>query len=134
MPYILGRRDSQYCVLLEESGQPVKGGCHSDRAEALRHLQALNINTDKALTASELVVLRYAAIGLSNKEIAFALTCSLPTVASHLVNIYNKMQVGCRCEVLVKSLLGGLIHVENLPALVDESQQIRAKYLSGQRA
>lgn len=66
------------------------------------------------LTERELAVLRLAANGLANKEIATELALSLPTVKAHLVNIFNKMGVGSRTEAALQALRRGLIHIDEL--------------------
>lgn len=53
------------------------------------------------LTARELEVLRLAAKGLGNKQIATALAISDRTVQGHLANIYAKLQVGTRTEAVL---------------------------------
>ena len=67
-------------------------------------------------TERELEVLRLAAAGLGNKEIARDLDLSLPTVKAHLVNIFNKMGVGSRTEAVLHALRRGWIHIEDVSA------------------
>ncbi|MGD9002653.1 MAG: response regulator transcription factor, partial [Anaerolineae bacterium] len=50
------------------------------------------------LTEREIEVLRLAAKGMSNREIAQRLVISDRTVQTHLTNIFNKMGVGSRTE------------------------------------
>jgi DNA-binding NarL/FixJ family response regulator len=64
------------------------------------------------LTERELEVLRLAARGLSNKEIASQLVLSVPTVKAHLVNIFNKMDVGSRTEAVLQALSQGWVHMD----------------------
>jgi DNA-binding NarL/FixJ family response regulator len=68
------------------------------------------------LTERELEVLRLAAAGLGNKEIAHELELSLPTIKAHLVNVFNKMGVGSRTEAVLHALRRGWIHMEDVPA------------------
>jgi len=65
------------------------------------------------LTERELEVLRLAAKGMSNREIAQALTISVRTVQTHLTNVFNKMGVGSRTEAVVLALRKGLITLED---------------------
>ncbi len=69
---------------------------------------------DAVLTERELDVLRLAAGGLSNKEIALRLALSLPTIKAHFVNVFNKMGVGSRTEAALEAVRRGWIDVEVL--------------------
>ena len=70
------------------------------------------------LTAREIEVLRLAARGMSNKDIARELCLSLRTVKAHLTNVFNKMGVGSRTEAIMKGFTRGYITLEDVP--VDE--------------
>lgn len=62
------------------------------------------------LSERELEVLRLAARGLTNKQIAVALGLSDRTVQGHLANIYGKLAVAGRTEAVTKALkLGWLV-------------------------
>lgn len=68
-----------------------------------RHLQGIGLGTtaDKPgqrLTDRELKVLHLVAQGLSNKEIARALSIRLPTVKNHLHSVFSKLGVRRRSE------------------------------------
>lgn len=65
------------------------------------------------LTERELEVLRLAAKGMSNREIARELTISVRTVQTHLTNVFNKMGVGSRTEAVVHALRKGWITLED---------------------
>ena len=60
------------------------------------------------LSAREVDVLRLVARGLSNREIADALTISERTVNSHLVHIFNKLEVNSRAAAAAQALRLGL--------------------------
>jgi DNA-binding NarL/FixJ family response regulator len=64
------------------------------------------------LSEREFDVLRLAARGLPNKEIAQRLGLSVRTVHSHLANIFLKMQVGSRTEAVLLALRQGLISLQ----------------------
>lgn len=74
MPYQLGRRGDQHCVIKQDTGEPVPGGCHDTEEQALNHLRALEANVDKALaleaksmvTAANASGLRHMLIVTSN--------------------------------------------------------------------
>ncbi len=57
----------------------------------------------------ELEVLKLAARGKSNKEIAFALTISERTVQTHLVNIFRKLGATSRTQAVLCALREGWI-------------------------
>ena len=69
----------------------------------------------RKLRQRELEVLRLAARGMSNKEIAEALVISVRTVQTHLVNIFHKLDVGSRTEAVLSALRKGWITLEELP-------------------
>lgn len=54
------------------------------------------------LTDRELEVLKFTAEGMTDKEIADALHLSVPTIKTHLRNVYNKLQVRNRVEATLK--------------------------------
>jgi DNA-binding NarL/FixJ family response regulator len=57
-----------------------------------------------ALTDKELQVIRLAAGGYSNKEIAGKLNISPRTVQSHLTSIFNKLGVNSRTQAVISAL------------------------------
>jgi DNA-binding NarL/FixJ family response regulator len=65
------------------------------------------------LTDREFEVLTLASKGLSNKEIAQALSVSVRTVQAHLNAIFTKMQVGSRTEAVVQALQRGWLTIED---------------------
>jgi len=60
-------------------------------------------------TGKEMQVLRLAASGRSNKEIARELYLSPRTVQTHLASIFSKMGVASRTEAVIKALKSGLL-------------------------
>jgi DNA-binding NarL/FixJ family response regulator len=78
----------------------------STRADVPQH------STEK-LSDREFEVLRLAARGLPNKEIAYRLGLSVRTVHSHLANIFLKMQVGSRTEAVLLALRQGMISLQD---------------------
>ncbi|MGA2284974.1 MAG: response regulator transcription factor [Dehalococcoidia bacterium] len=62
----------------------------------------------------ELEVLRLAAKGMSNKEIASELALSVRTVQSHLGNIFDKLGVSSRTEAVLRALKEGWISLDGV--------------------
>jgi DNA-binding NarL/FixJ family response regulator len=65
------------------------------------------------LTDRELDVLRLAAKGMSNREIASELSISVRTVQTHLNNIFSKLQVGSRTEAVIHGLRRGWLTLQD---------------------
>jgi NarL family two-component system response regulator LiaR len=63
------------------------------------------------LTERELEVLKLAAKGITNREIAQELSLSARTVQAHLSTIFSKMQVSSRTEAVVRALEKGWITI-----------------------
>jgi NarL family two-component system response regulator LiaR len=63
----------------------------------------------RPLTDRELEVLRWAAQGLTNYDIAQQLYISVRTVEAHLTHIYNKLGVSSRTEAVVHAIQQGWI-------------------------
>ena len=70
--------------------------------------------TAEVLSAREKEVLRLAAKGLSNQEIADELCLSLRTVQAHLGHIFNKLSVGSRTEAVVHALKEGWVTISDI--------------------
>jgi len=68
----------------------------------------------RSLTDRELDVLRLAARGKSNKEIARELDLSARTVQVHLGRIFKKLRVASRTEAVIHGLRRGWFRLEDL--------------------
>ncbi|HLX59052.1 MAG TPA: response regulator transcription factor [Ktedonobacteraceae bacterium] len=82
----------------------------------MRRLSARPDTTSHAanlLSEREFDVLRLAARGLPNKEIAARMGLSIRTVHSHLANIFMKMQVGSRTEAVLLALRQGMLSLQD---------------------
>ena len=66
------------------------------------------------LTEREVEVLKRAARGMSNKDIAEELLLSVRTIEAHLGSIFNKLGVGSRTEAVVYGLKKGWFTLEDL--------------------
>lgn len=69
--------------------------------------------TPPPLTDREMDVLREAAQGLPNKDIARHLNLSVRTIHTHLGNIFTKLSVGSRTEAVLLALRRGWIALED---------------------
>jgi len=69
---------------------------------------------ERLLTDRELDILRLAACGLSNADIAIRLSVSMRTVQAHLTQVFNKLGVGSRTEAVIGGLRRGILHLEDL--------------------
>ncbi len=61
------------------------------------------------LTEREKEILRLVAQGMTNKEIAFHLRCSVRTVDSHLRNILDRLEVASRSQAVAVAIQEGLL-------------------------
>jgi len=66
------------------------------------------------LSDREMEVLKLAAKGMTNMEIANELSLSVRTVQGHLSNIFSKMQVGSRTEAVIQALGKGWFTLEEI--------------------
>jgi two-component system, NarL family, response regulator len=64
------------------------------------------------LSARELEVLNLIVQGLSNKQIAFALTIAEHTVKNHVKSILNKLDVDDRTQAATAAIQRGIIHLD----------------------
>jgi len=69
----------------------------------------------EVLSDREMEVLKLAAKGMSNQDIASELVLSLRTVQAHLGHIFNKLQVSSRTEAVVRALKEGWVTLEDIP-------------------
>ncbi len=67
------------------------------------------------LSEREMQVLKLAAKGMSNKDIAGELLISMRTVQGHLGAIFNKLGVGSRTEAIFQAVKRGWLSLEELP-------------------
>ena len=68
----------------------------------------------EVLSEREAEVLKLAARGLRNRDIASELCLSLHTVEAHLLHIFNKLQVSSRTEAVVRGLKEGWISLADI--------------------
>jgi len=66
------------------------------------------------LTEREITILKMAARGMSNSDIAQELHLSVRTIESHLGNIFDKLGVGSRTEAVIQAMKKGWFTLEEL--------------------
>lgn len=71
--------------------------------------------TADKLSVREMEVLKLAARGMSNKEIADELFLSVRTVKAHLGSVFSKMGVASRTEAIVTGVREGWLSIETQP-------------------
>ncbi len=89
------------------------------------------------LSEREMEVLREAARGLPNKDIARRLNLSVRTIHTHLGNAFNKLGVGSRTEAVLLALRRGWISLdetEHPPEATSEAAQGSAPLADDERA
>jgi NarL family two-component system response regulator LiaR len=77
-------------------------------------IKAVTTVSGEKLSIRELEVLKLAAKGMSNQEMASQLNLGIPTIKSHLVEIYSKLQAGSRTEAIVIGLRNGFLTLNDL--------------------
>jgi DNA-binding NarL/FixJ family response regulator len=77
--------------------------------QGLRQMANGEGNSPVALTKTEIRVLVFLGTGMSNKEIAAKMECSVKTIKNHLNAIFQKLAVSNRTEAVVKGIEMGLI-------------------------
>ena len=70
--------------------------------------------TSDMLTERETSVLKMAAKGMTNSDIAKELHLSVRTVESHLGTIFNRLGVGSRTEAVIQAMKKGWLTLEEL--------------------
>jgi DNA-binding NarL/FixJ family response regulator len=85
--------------------QPLVEQAEAELAATGARPRRLLLSGVESLTASEKRVAKFAAEGLSNKDIAQALFVTTKTVEVHLGNVYRKLGIGSRTEL--PQALGG---------------------------
>jgi DNA-binding NarL/FixJ family response regulator len=66
------------------------------------------------LTEREMEVLKLAAKGMTNMEIAKELVLSAATIHGHLSNVFGKMHVGSRTEAVIQALRRGWFSLDDI--------------------
>lgn len=85
----------------------------------ITHFRLSNVNTHKeaiseSLSTRETEIIKLAAQGLSNQEIAEKIVTSKRTVEGHMRSIFNKLGVGSRTEAVIYGLKKGWFGLDEL--------------------
>ena len=78
----------------------------------LRKMGDGNMPSQATLTKTEIKVMDLLGKGMSNKELAKELDCSVKTIKNHLNSAFHKLGVSSRTEAVVKAIEKGLISSE----------------------
>lgn len=78
----------------------------------LRKMGEGTIPSQATLTKTEIKIMDLLGKGMSNKELAKELGCSVKTIKNHLNSAFHKLGVSSRTEAVVKAIEKGLISSE----------------------
>jgi NarL family two-component system response regulator LiaR len=76
---------------------------------------AAPVHVSSPLSEREMEVLKIAAKGMSNRDIAGELFISERTVQAHMRSVFNKLGVGSRSEAILYGLKKGWFSIDELP-------------------
>jgi NarL family two-component system response regulator LiaR len=72
------------------------------------------LDAGERLSTRELEIIKLAARGMSNKDIAAEIGLSLRTVKGHLAEIFSKLRVGSRTEAIITGIRAGFISLDDI--------------------
>lgn len=82
---------------------------------ASRHItKSPDLDAGDKITARELEILRLAAKGISNRDIALRLDLSLRTVKGYMADLFLKLNVASRTEMVIVGLRKGILSLNDL--------------------
>jgi len=109
-------RELAEAVRAVHRGETTLSAAIAEKAQRLAAARAAQRGTEgeprPPLSEREMEVLREAARGLPNKDIARRLSLSVRTVHTHLGNIFAKLGVGSRTEAVLLALRNGWIALD----------------------
>ena len=76
--------------------------------------KAVPLEIGEKLSIRELEIIKLAALGMSNKNIAVELGITLRTVKGHLSEVFSKLNVGSRTEAVIAGLRAGFISIDDI--------------------
>ncbi len=86
--------------------------------ELLKHIswyanKSVQINNVQKLTTREIDILKLAAKGMSNKEIAARLGLSVTTVKNYFAEIFSKLNVNSRTEAVITAVKSKIVTLDD---------------------
>jgi LuxR family maltose regulon positive regulatory protein len=96
---------TDYCKMLIEKYESYKEGL----SNSVPSSKAGDNSLDESLTERETEILSLLSKGLKNREIAEKIFLSPTTIKKHIYNIYQKLDVHSRIEVVTKARENGII-------------------------
>ena len=106
------RKDAEPETLLAAIRAVARGKTFIDPFLARRVVESET--THEELTGREREVLRHVALGLSNKDIAEALSVSEETIKTHVGHLLGKLGVENRAQAIVQALKRSLVSLDEL--------------------
>src|SRR5687768_7685850 len=106
------RKDAEPEILLAAIRAVARGKTYIDPSVSAQLLHAAMPYDD--LTPREVEVLRYVALGRSNKEIADLLSIGDETVKTHVASVLSKLEVENRAQAIVQALKRGMVCLDEL--------------------
>lgn len=106
------RKDADPETLLAAVRTVARGKTYIDPSVARQMIEATTAS--ETLTAREREVLRHIARGLSNRDIAAALSLGEETVKTHIAHVLSKLRVENRAQALVQALKRGLVSLDDV--------------------
>jgi len=76
--------------------------------------KSFDLATGEKLSSRELGILKLAARGMSNKDIALKLDLSPRTVKAYMAEIFSKLRVSSRTEAVITGLRAGFLALDDL--------------------
>ena len=89
-------------------------GCQLVRQASRHPTIPMQLDGGERLSPRELEIMKLAARGMSNSDIALELKLSLRTVKGHLAAIFAKLRVGSRTEAVIAGLRLGCLSLDDL--------------------
>lgn len=89
----------------------------------LRKMGDSSVPAQATLTKTEIKIMDLLGKGMSNKELAKQLNCSVKTIKNHLNSAFHKLGVSSRTEAVVKAIEKGLISSEENMVFEDDEDE-----------